>query len=145
MKTSVGITFTDILGFFKGDSPAVQCEVGDQKGCHYFYGACGIHATRVLDFDHAFRCPLQIYEHHQAIVIAGRFGYCNSIRKKWEPFENVTKQQLKEELVNRGGYYSDNKKKSELSEMLTNIVQGCQRLIILTAHSKTRRLESGHV
>ena len=130
LETSIGIKFTVILRFFKGDSPAVQFEVGNQTGGYYFCGACGIHAARVLDFDHVFRCPLQTYERNQVIVIAGKFGYFNSIRKKSKPFENFTKQQLEEELVSRGEYYLDNKRKPELSETLTDILQGCQCVII---------------
>ena len=128
LETSIGIKFTDTLRLFKGDSPAVQFEVGNQKGGYYFCGACGIHATRVP------------YEHPQAVVIAGKFGYFKSIRKTSKPFENLTKQQLEEELVSRGEYYLDNKKKPELSEMLTDNLQGYQRVPALLYQQPTAKL-----
>ena len=48
--------------------------------------------------------------------------------KKSKPFENLTKHQLEEELVSRGEHYLENKKKPELSEMLTNTLKGCQHV-----------------
>ena len=105
METSVEINVTDIRRCFEGDSPALEFEVGNQKQGYYFCGARRIHATKVLNFDHAFGCPLQTYEHNQAIEIAGKFVYVNLIRKHSKSSANLTKQQLVEELMSRGEYY----------------------------------------
>ena len=71
LDTESRIQFTDKLRFFKGDSPAVQLEVGNQKGGYFFCQTCGIHALSVLDFEQAFRCHIRTYEEHPTIVTSG--------------------------------------------------------------------------
>ena len=46
-KSSNNVEVNDVLRFFKGDSPACQFEVGQQKGGNFFCIVCPVHANHV--------------------------------------------------------------------------------------------------
>ena len=46
-KSSNNVEANDVLRFFKGDSPACQFEVGQQKGGNFFCVVCPVHANHV--------------------------------------------------------------------------------------------------
>ena len=56
---------------------------------------------------------------------------------KPKPFDKLSKTQLEEELVSRGEYNLDRKTKSEMSSMLSSILQGCQRVPALLFNAPT--------
>ena len=42
-----GVMINDVARFFKGDSPALQFEAGQQKGGNFFCTSCSIHSNHV--------------------------------------------------------------------------------------------------
>ena len=120
------VEIKDKMRFFHGDSPAQNFESGQQKGGHYYCSGCGVQASRVYELDHTFRCDWMSLKDRQNLVLRGRIGRRNSVKKKAKPLSRLTKQELIQELASRGIFEGD--KKKELEDALTTELHGVQRV-----------------
>ena len=116
-----GASITDVLHFFKGDSPARQFEQGYQQGGHYKCGACLIHSSRIEDIAHAYTQKWCTLFDIQEIAIGGKFGHQSGVL---EPFKTLSIDQLQQELRMRDIYHT----KKEAEAVLTNTLKGVQRV-----------------
>lgn len=133
IQSSSGIDIHDKMLFFVGDHPAQAYERGSQIGGNYKCGNCGCASDRMDDLAHACRCSWRTLEDLQAQALERKFGDQSGVLK---PFEKLKKSDLQEELRQRG-MIDVEKEKSELSNTLTCILRGAQRVptILLTNFS----------
>lgn len=129
------VEIKDKMRFFHGDSPAQNFESGQQKGGHYYCSGCGVQASRVYELDHTFRCDWMSLKDRQNLVLRGRIGRRNSVKKKAKPLSRLTKQELIQELASRGIFEGD--KKKELEDALTTELHGVQRVPALLFENPT--------
>ena len=134
------VEITDKMRFFHGDSPAQNFESGQQKGGHYYCSGCGVHASRVFELDHTFRCRLLSLRDRQDLVLMGSIGRNNSIKKKSKPFSKLKKDQLIQELTSRGIFEGD--KKKELEDTLVCELHGVQQVPALLFENPTKDLKA---
>ena len=135
------VEINDKMRFFHGDSPAQNFESGQQKGGHYYCSGCGVHASRVFELDHTFKCKFVSLKDRQDRVLKGLLGRRNSVnKKKSKPFSNLKKQDVVRELGSRGIFQGDTKK--ELEDNLTNELQGVQRVPALLFENPTEDLKA---
>ena len=63
IQTPDGIPIYDTVRAFKGDHPASQFEVGQQKGKNYTCHGCCINSHCIKSIRHSFKCPtINLYE-----------------------------------------------------------------------------------
>ena len=120
---------SDVMRFFKGDGPAVAFETGQQKGGHFFCSVCGMHAVMGDDLSHVFRCKHRSLQDKQKVILAGPIGRGNSLLGKPKPLKALKKEELLEELRERGllkEVKSD--KKVDLESDLMSQLRGVQRV-----------------
>ena len=80
----------DVMRFCIGDGPAVELESGQQRGGHYFCAAgCGVHADRIYELDHTFRCRVANYEERRNTVLKGPIGRRLSFALHPRPLQNL--------------------------------------------------------
>lgn len=133
------IEINDKMRFFHGDSPAQNFESGQQKGGYYYCSGCGVHASRVFELDHTFKCKFVSLKDCQDRVLKGVIGRRNSVNKKSKPLSNLKKQDLIHELASRGIFQGDTTK--ELEDNLTNELQGVQWVPALLFENPTKDLK----
>jgi len=136
-KEGCTVEINNKMRFFHGDSPAQNFKSGQQKGGHYYCSGCGVHASRVFELDHTFKCKFVSLKDHQDCVLKGLIGR-NSVNKKSKPLSNLKKQHLIRELGSREIFQGDTKK--ELEDNLTNELQGVQRVPALLFENPTEDL-----
>ena len=120
------VPIKDVMRFFHGDSPAQQFESGQQKGGFFYCSGCGVHASRVHELDHTFRCEVVSLQDRQEMVLKGIVGRKNSLNKKPKPFSKLKKEELIQELSSRRVFEGETKK--ELENSLTSELHGIQRV-----------------
>ena len=94
------ITLNDKMRFFHGDGPAAQLESGNQKGG--YSTSCDVHLHQTRNIAHCYQRKPQSLAEKQQIVLRGKFGKLNSIKKVTHPFEKLDKKALESELLSRG-------------------------------------------
>ena len=132
-----GIKLFDTLRFFHGDGPAAALEAGNQKGGHYFCVSCDVHSCYTDDIEHCYKKKPQSLAEKQHLVICGKYGKINSVRRKTLPFktfENI--RQLQDELRSRN-ISIDNVKptKKDLVPKLIKALRGVKRVPIIMLNS----------
>ena len=128
------IILSDTMRFFHGDGPAAALEAGNQKGGHYFCPSCEVHLCRTDDISHCYQQKIQSLEEKQDLVLRGKYGRANSIRRCTSPFENLNIGQLSDELKYRGIDIESKKlkmTKKDLVPQLKMVLKGIKRLPIL--------------
>ena len=134
--SSKHVPVTDVARFFFGDHPAQNFERGTQLGGNYKCGSCGVKSTMVGDFAHATHLKWRSIADLQNLAISGRFG---KQPEKLKPLQNLTLQELKQELSSRG-QWDISRKKPELATSLIEILKGVQRVPTLLIGDPTQSL-----
>ena len=137
------IILCDTMRFFHGDGPAAALEAGNQKGGHYFCPSCDVHLCRTDDISHCYQQKTQSLEDKQDLVLRGKYGRANSLRKCTSPFENLSIDQLSDELKSRGIDIESKKlkmTKKDLIPQIKMVLKGIKRLPILLLNNPLSRL-----
>ena len=124
ITASNGVELIDRLHFFTGDKPAAQFERGTQIGGTYKCGGCGCKDVMMDDQAHSLRCTLRSFEDLQDLAVSGIFGKQPNVLK---PFDQLLVAQLKQELLARKFYETD-QPKPQLSQILVDMLKGVQRV-----------------
>lgn len=126
------ITINDTMRYFHGDGPAASIEAGNQKGGYYFCPNCNIHSRRSSHISYSYNQKCISLAERQRTVLAGKFGKLNSSKMMTSPFENLTANEMKEELLSRNVDISPYKKtKKDLLPLLKESLHGTKRVPIL--------------
>ena len=134
-----GIFMNDIIRMFKGDDPASQLEVGQQKGGNHFCWACPIQSSRVYDMIHSFNLPYSSIENRVEKV---KFSLASQERLvsggKVKLYSNLAKPDIVSELHESIKFRCTQPTK-ELQEILVKEMAGIQRLpaLMFTSPFKT--------
>ena len=135
---SNGVEVSDCLRFFCGDKPAQQFERGTQIGGTYKCGGCGCKDAMMVDLAHAFYHSWRSLNDIQNLVLAGQFGSKPGCLK---PLDNLKVADLRKELQTRG-VETQGMLKPQLMSLLTDILQGVQRVPTLLTLCPTQSLTS---
>ena len=119
--------FTDEVRWFKGDAPSCQFESGHQKGGNYFCWLCGIKFVNVPDYIHATHRDYKTLKDCQDTVMCTVGSRKRSFNGSTKVYENLSKDQLHEELSQRNIDYNCNNKK-DLEMLLIKEMEGIQRV-----------------
>ena len=95
------VEINDVLRIFCGDGPAAAMEIGHQKGGTYFCISCGVNKAMTDNICHCYHQAIRSYADRIKEVMKGTFGRQHSVIKKTLPFEKLTVNQLRRELVSR--------------------------------------------
>ncbi|KAK3107278.1 hypothetical protein FSP39_010990 [Pinctada imbricata] len=113
-----------ILRVFSGDNPARQFESGQQRGGSYSC-ICGINVEDHTNLECAFRTLPSSLEERRQVVVAGSL-WRQLQNGKINPFQNLKKQEIVDELEARGIWDYGNLK-PELSAQMSNLLHGINR------------------
>ncbi|CAG2195362.1 unnamed protein product [Mytilus edulis] len=120
-----GLKVYDIVRIFTGDNPARQFECGQQRGGNYRC-ICGLAAVNHSNFEAAFIQKTQSLQQRLDLFKAGTLWKTFNMQNNINPFVNLTKETLTDELDYRNlDIY--NLKKPELKTLLTETLHGIQR------------------
>ncbi|XP_057299871.1 uncharacterized protein LOC130630393 [Hydractinia symbiolongicarpus] len=140
MRKSVGHGITDVMRFFKGDSPAAAFEVGQQKGGNFFCHSCSVHADCVSSLVHTFKqqhLSLQDRVSHALSSVES----CNKLKSGAVKLHNgLKKHELINELHQRKIKFSCDLPTKELNNLLQEEMHGIQRLPALMFGKSHRSL-----
>ncbi|CAC5361995.1 unnamed protein product [Mytilus coruscus] len=95
-----GIPYTFQLRFFSGDGPARQFEAGQQRGGN-FSCLCGVHSKEHMNLECCFKRTPSDLEDRRAVFLKGE-SLVKIKQGNINPFQNLTKDELIEELECRG-------------------------------------------
>ncbi|CAG2210929.1 unnamed protein product [Mytilus edulis] len=128
----------DVVRIFNGDGPARQYECGHQRGGN-FRCLCGINVENHRVIQCAYTQNVKTLEERRQLVLKGR-TYMQDKDIKTNPFSNLKKAELEQELASRGkGTLGLNK--SELQTELNDILNGIARLPALMTVNPNRPAE----
>ena len=136
------IKIADVMRMFTGDLPAVALESGNQKGGFYFCPSCDIHICQTDDISGSFQKNIRSLAFRQKEVLKGKFGKMNSLKKQTNPFENLTAEEMKQELMSRDIDISHLKvTKKELGVTLKKSLKGIKRVPALLMQDPIKDLQ----
>ena len=95
-----GIPYTFQLRFFSGDGPARQFEAGQQRGGNYSC-LCGVHSKNHINLECCFKRTPSDLEDRRAVFLKGE-SLVKIKQGNINPFQNLSKDELTEELECRG-------------------------------------------
>jgi hypothetical protein len=110
---------------FSGDGPARQFEAGQQRGGNYSC-ICGVHVKDHQNFECCFRQVASTLDERRQVVTSGML-WRRMQNGKVNPFSNLSKEDLVDELESRGIDTFHLSRKPELQESMTNTLHGIQR------------------
>ncbi|CAG2194291.1 unnamed protein product [Mytilus edulis] len=120
-----GLKVYDTVRIFTVDNPARQFECGQQRGGNYRC-ICGLAAVNHSNFEAAFIQKTQSLQQRFDLFKAGTLWKTFNMQNNINPFVNLTKETLTDELDYRNlDIY--NLKKPELKTLLTETLHGIQR------------------
>ncbi|CAH1259276.1 Hypp2220 [Branchiostoma lanceolatum] len=142
IKTPDGREIKDVLRFFKGDNPARQFELGQQRGG---YNPCVCPADiRIVDSFWAsthVENPAQTIKDRQQFILEGPITSLKAASSLPDPFSRMTKEEMKDELTYRGAvpYEAvDNMTKKDLQEETRTMLHGIKRMPTLLQPNPTQ-------
>ena len=126
------------MRFFSGDNPARQFEAGQQRGGN-FSCICGIPSNDHLNLQACFKRSLKTLEERRELVLSG--NALNYLEKgDVNPFQNLRKDALEDELDMRGVEITD-MKKPELKSTLQELLSGISRPPALAMEHPTKNMK----
>ena len=141
MELQCGVPMFDKMRFCKVDGPAVELECGQQWGGYFYCAGCVIHANRIYELYHTFRCRSVTLEERKQYVLHGSISRKYSLALHPNPCSNLSKAELEQET--RGRYLTvTNNLKSTLQQALSSDLRGEQRVPALLFSSSESSLES---
>ena len=118
----------DIMRFFEGDGPSCQFESGQQKGGNYFCWICGISHDRTTDFAHAaYRNNFSIDDCVKKIL-KSEVSKRRSKEGFTKLYTNLSKNELIEELDDRGIHWKSSDNASNMLTKLKTEMHGIQKM-----------------
>ena len=78
----------------------------------------------------------------QNIVLAASVGKANSIRRNPKPFENLSKDEIELQILERKLYWNSKMKKNEMGRILKIELQGTNRVPAMLFLNPVESLES---
>lgn len=130
------------MRFCKGDGPAVELECGQQRGGYFYCAGCAIHANRIHELDHAFRCPSITLEERQQSILRGPISRKYSLALRPNPCDNLTKAELEQEIRGRKLTVGTSTTKSAMQKALVSDLRGKKRVPALLYCSPESSLEN---
>ena len=124
IEIQAGIPISDKMRFCKGDGPAVELECGQQRGGHFYCAVCAIHANRIYELDHAFRCQSRTLEERRQSILRGPISRRYSLALHPSPSGSLSKAQLQQELRGRNLRVADDTTKSAIQKALILTCEG---------------------
>lgn len=119
-----GVEYKMKFRIFSGDNPARQFEAGQQRGGHYTC-ICGIQSKNHMNLQACFRQRMMSLEERRETVVRGEIW--KELQKGiLNPFQNMKKQDLEDELENRNIDTSNlnrNAMQQQLQETMSGIVR----------------------
>ena len=99
------------------------------KGGHFYCAGCAIHANRIYELDHAFRCQSRTLEERRQSILRGPISRRYSLALHPSPSGSLSKTQLQQELRGRNlRVADDNTTKSAIQKALTSDLRGQKRV-----------------
>eukprot|EP00058_Branchiostoma_floridae_P018560 XP_002604049.1 hypothetical protein BRAFLDRAFT_71661 [Branchiostoma floridae] len=126
-----GRQYKDILRFFKGDNPARQFEVGEQKG-GFHPCLCPIDIRCVHRFSACSRTdePAPTIEDRRQFLLEGPVTSRKASSMEPEPFGQLTKEEMKDEVTSRGSVSyaeAENMSKKDVQQEMKGMLHGMKR------------------
>jgi hypothetical protein len=121
-----GLELHDSLQFFKGDKQSAWFEAGIQRGGNYCCLVCDCHVKDFVDYTAVVQCSkLRNLDDIQKMATCGVFG---KVPNKVSSFESLSREQLRQELVNRKIYDFPPNNKKGMTDILKDHLCGVQRV-----------------
>ncbi|XP_078617060.1 uncharacterized protein LOC144885158 [Branchiostoma floridae x Branchiostoma japonicum] len=144
VKSQDGREYNDILRFFKGDNPARQFEIGQQRGGHYPC-PCGVNIGGAHSYHEccAVENPAPTLQDRQEFILDGPVTRLKASSSLPNAFDQLTKEEMQDELTYRGAvpYESvDKLSKKELQQEMKRTLQGVKRAPALLQPNPTQNL-----
>ncbi|CAG2231598.1 unnamed protein product [Mytilus edulis] len=138
-----GIPYTFQLRFFSGDGPARQFEAGQQRGGNYSC-LCGVHSKNHINLECCFKRTPSDLEDRRAVFLKGE-SLVKIKQGNINPFQNLSKDELTEELECRGIDTFRLKTKASLQEEMSDLLHGISRPPALLLHYPEKSLTESNV
>ncbi|CAC5423340.1 unnamed protein product [Mytilus coruscus] len=138
-----GIPYTFQLRFFSGDGPARQFEAGQQRGGN-FSCLCGVHSKEHMNLECCFKRTPSDLEDRRAVFLKGE-SLVKIKQGNINPFQNLTKDELIEELECRGFDTFRLKTKARLQEEMSDLLHGISRPPALLLHYPEKSLTESNI
>ncbi|CAH1274237.1 Hypp5281 [Branchiostoma lanceolatum] len=140
-----GQAYTDTLRFFKGDNPARQSELGQQRGGYYPCVQCPVDIRGVRSFWESCHTekPTSTIGDRQQFLLEGPVTCMKASSSLPDPFSQLTKEELQEELTSRGAvpYESvDTMSKKDLQQEMKRTLRGTKRMPTLLQPNPTQNI-----
>ena len=125
------------MRFFHGDGPAQQFEAGQHIGGDYFCIGYNVLSTRADDIAYSFRCHRLTMSERQEFVLKGSAWKKGGIN----PLDNLKVQELREEILARGGLIAG-LKKTQLEKAFKDMRRGITNLPALLQPNPQENLQT---
>ncbi|XP_035663701.1 uncharacterized protein LOC118407344 [Branchiostoma floridae] len=128
VTTPDGREFKDVLRFFKGDNPSRQFEMGQQRGG--FHPCLCPADSRMMDSPSACNDPVMTIQDRQQFLLEGPITSQKASSSLPEPFSQMSKEELKDELTYRGEVpydRADSMTKKDLQQGMKHVLRGIKR------------------
>ena len=120
------IPIRDVARVFKGDNPAAQLEVGQQKGGHFFCWICKIKSDLSKNMSYSLKLPILSLEDRINKVRMTRTSVQALKDGKTKLYSDLKYKGVEKELTERGIKYPLDAKLADMKDMLADEMHGIQ-------------------